>query len=199
MYTKSDTHKMTWDEFDGLIEVLIGKVEDYFVDTPKGIDVVSQLHRTGGIVGSIMAIKMGIVPLLPLQFKYSYAPTRIDQIISVPDILVPIRDNMNVLLCEGNTSSGSVAIRAAKVIHDAYPSAKIYLATVVKVFGCSDTLEGIEHVFYGVMSDEKFKATEVIKKELNLREGITIFPWEREDDELADIHAADETSKSEHK
>ncbi len=132
---------------------------------------------------------MRIIPILPVQFKYSYNPRRIDQIISVPDILVDVPEEMNVLLCEGNTNSGSIAMRAADAIHEKYPKAKIYLATLVKVFGCPDRLDGIEHVFHGVMSDENFKATEEQKKELDLRQGITVFPWERAEDELADINA----------
>ncbi len=80
-------------------------------------------------------------------------------------------------------------MRAADAIHEKYPKAKIYLATLVKVFGCPDRLDGIEHVFHGVMSDENFKATEEQKKELDLRQGITVFPWERAEDELADINA----------
>lgn len=180
---------MSWDEYEQLVDKLIKDVDDYFSKHGGQIDVISQLHRTGGIVGSTMAIKMKIIPLLPVQFKYSYNPTRIDQIISVPDILVDVPEDMNVLLCEGNTSSGSIGMRAAKAIKEKYPKAKIYLATLVKVFGCPDKLERIEHVFHGVMSDENFKATEEQKKELNLRQGITVFPWERAEDELADIDA----------
>lgn len=188
-FTKNDTNKVSWEEFEGLADKLITDVNNYFSEHGGKVDVISQLHRTGGIIGSTMAIKMQIVPLLPVQFKYSYNPTRIDQIISVPDILVDVPEDMNILLCEGNTSSGSIAMRAAKAIHEKYPKAKIYLATLVKVFGCPDTLEGIEHVFHGVMSDENFKATQEQKKELNLRQGITVFPWERAEDELADINA----------
>ncbi len=188
-FTKTDTNKMSWQEFENLINKLIVDVNTYFSHHDGKIDVISQLHRTGGIVGSTIAIKMRIVPLLPVQFKYSYNPNRTDQIISVPDILVDVPEEMNVLLCEGNTSSGSIAMRAADAIHEKYPKAKIYLATLVKVFGCPDSLDGIEHVFHGVMSDENFKATEEQKKEQDLRQGITIFPWERAEDELADINA----------
>ncbi len=188
-YTTADTNRMSWDEFDELTEVLIKKVTDYFWGSDQVIDVVSQLHRTGGIVGSTLAIKMRVVPLLPVQFKYSYNPTRITQIISIPDILVDVPEDMNILLCEGNTSSGSIAKAAAKAIHEKYPHAKIYLATLVKVLGCPDELEGIEYVFHGVVSNEKLEATDAQKKELLLREGITIFPWEHEKDELSDINA----------
>jgi len=187
--TKDDVNKMTWEEFERTVDHLIEQVDEYFSSRGEKIDVISQLHRTGGIVGSTMAIKMKIIPLLPVQFKYSYNPTRIDQIISVPDLLIDVPENMNILLCEGNTSSGSIAKRAASAIKEKYPNANVYLATLVKVFGCPDELEGIEHVFHGVMSDENFKATSEQRDKLKLRIGITVFPWEREEDELTDINA----------
>ena len=134
---------MSWQEFDQLIEVLIQKINDDLKDK-GGVNVISQLHRTGGIIGSILAIKMKIIPLLPVQFKYSYNPTKITQIISIPDILIEVPENMNIVLAEGNTSSGSIAKQAAKAIKEKYPKAKIYLATLTKVYGGFEELEGIE-------------------------------------------------------
>ncbi|HEY4502530.1 MAG TPA: hypothetical protein VJH21_01730 [Candidatus Paceibacterota bacterium] len=189
-YTEKDTNPMSWEEFDKLTNVLIQKITDYFEGT-KNVRVVSQLHRTGGIVGSVLAIKMEIVPLLPLQFKYSYNPTEIRQIISVPNILVDVPEEMNIVLAEGNTSSGLIAKRAAQVIKEKYPKAKIYLATLAKVYGGFETLEGIEQIFYGTMTNENFKATPEEAKRLGLREGVTIFPWEKIENELADINASE--------
>ena len=188
-YTEKDTNLMTWTEFDELIAVLIKKITTRLGGT-KNVHVISQLHRTGGIVGSVLAIKMGVVPLLPLQFKYSYNPTKINQITSVPDILVDVPEEMNVILAEGNTSSGSIAKAATKAIKEKYPKAKVYLATLAKVYGGFEELEGIEEVFYGTMTDENFKATDEERKRLNLRPKITIFPWENPQSELNDINAA---------
>ncbi len=182
-FSKKDTNPMTWQEVDELIDVLLTRI-------PKDINVIAPLLRTGGIVGGILSIKMKVLTMLPVQFKYSYNPTQINQILSIHDILSPIPTPMNVLLCEGNTSSGSIATKAAAAIKEKYPQAKIYLATLTKVFGGNEKLEGIEEVFYGVMTDENFKASEEEYKNLKLRKGITIFPWESVDDELSDINAA---------
>ena len=97
-YTEKDTNPMSWEEMNGLVDVLIEKINKYFNKQNQKVDVISQLHRTGGIVGSLLAIKMGVIPLLPVQFKYSHNPTKINQIISVPDILVGIPENMNIIL-----------------------------------------------------------------------------------------------------
>jgi hypothetical protein len=189
-YSAKDTNPMSWREFDELTNVLVNKITEYFGGTEK-VHVISQLHRTGGIVGGVLAIKMGVVPLLPVQFKYFYNPTEIKQIISIPDILIPLPEEMNIILAEGNTSSGSIAKKATQAIKKKYPKAKIYLATLAKVYGGFENLEGIEKVFYGTMTNEKFKANPEQVKSLGLRDGITIFPWEKAESELADINASE--------
>ncbi len=185
VFTAKDTNPVSWEEFDRLVNTLVSKI------TESGIrvDVVAPLLRTGGIVGGILSIKMKVLTMLPVQFKYSYNPTVINQILSVPDILGVQLESMNVLLCEGNTSSGSIAMKAAAAIKEKYPQAKIYLATVTRVFGGAETLEAIEQIFYGQETDENFKATEEEKQKRGMRLGITLFPWESVEDELSDLNA----------
>lgn len=139
-------------------------------------------------MGGILAIKMKVVKMLPVQFKYYYNPVEIKQLMEIPEILVDIDNPINVLLCDGNTGTGATAIKAAKIIKEKYPTAKIYLATITKVFNCSEKLEGIEEIFYSRMSEETHKASEQEKKNYNLRSGITVFPWETAEDELKDVN-----------
>ena len=184
-YSPEDANHMDWGEVSELVEVLVSKISSY----GEKINVIAPLLRTGGIVGGLLSIKMKVLVNLPVQFKYSYNPTTINQILSIPDILVGQPEQMNILLCEGNTSSGSIAVRAAKSLKEKYPDSKIYLATLTKVFGGPEKLEGIEEVFYGRLTDENFKASEGDFKKFNLRKGITIFPWETMEDELSDLNA----------
>ena len=176
---------MTWEEVDRLTSDLLIKLEQSGIQ----FNIIAPLLRTGGIIGGILAIKMRILTMLPVQFKYSYHPTRINQILSIPDILTDLPDEMNILLTEGNTSSGSIAKTAAVAIKEKYPQARIYLATLTKVHGGSDKLDGIEDIFYGRLTDENGKANEKEKAKYDLRAGITIFPWEDPEDELSDINA----------
>ena len=187
-FTTEDTHQMTWAEFDSLINTLIAKVS--YLDGNSQINVIAPLLRTGGIVGSVLSIKMKIVTMLPVQFKYSHHPTTINQILSIPDILHKAPQSLNILLCEGNTNSGSIATKAAQVIKEKFPEAKIYLATLTKVFGGPEKLDGIDAIFFGKMTDENKIANEKQKEDFDIRGGITIFPWENSADELSDINAA---------
>jgi len=185
-YKKEDLNNMSWEEFDHLINTLIKKVNSYFTETNQNIDLITPLHRTGGIVAGIISIKLGVISLLPVQFKHS--SEKIDQISTLPELLVDLPENPNVLFCEGNTSAGSVSKKAVKLVKEKYPNSKIYLATISKVYGGPEKIEGIEEIFYGVLTNENNKATdeEIIK--LNIRKGITIFPWEKAEDELSELN-----------
>ncbi len=189
-FTEQDTNPVSWNEVEQMLTSLQEQVSKYFTSRNEKIDIIAPLLRTGGIVGGMLAIKMHITTLLPVQFKYSYHPTEISQITSIPDILVGTPPNPNILLCEGNTSSGSTAMKAAKAIKEKYPTAKIYLATLTKVFDCPVLLDGIEETFCSRITNENFKATEEEIERYHLRKGITIFPWEKTADELVEINSA---------
>lgn len=185
-YTKEDINNMSWEEFDLLMNVLVKKVDSYFKETNQKIDLITPLHRTGGIIAGIMSIKLGVIPLLPVQFKHSIE--KINQISTLPELLIDLPENPNILFCEGNTSAGSVSKKAVELIKEKYPSSKIYLATVSKVYGGPEEIEGIEKIFYGVLTNENNKATDEEIVRLKIRKGITIFPWEKVEDELAELN-----------
>lgn len=185
-FSIKDTNQMTWGEVDDLVDIIIAKVLD------KNINVVAPLLRTGGIVGGIVSIKMKVEMILPVQFKHTYQPKKISQMISLPDLLCDVPDSLNILLCEGNTSTGSTAILSARAIKEKYPHAKVYLATLTKVYGCPDKLEGIDEIFYGTLTNENFKASEEEVMQLNIRKGITIFPWEDAEVELNEVNKSEE-------
>lgn len=190
IFNQEQTNPLSWPEFGQLVDVLQEKILKYFAEKNEKIDIITPIHRTGGIVGGVLGIRLHVLPILPTQFKYFYNPTEIKQISTLPDFLIDIPDNPNILFCEGNTNAGSISTKAAKIIKEKYPKAKIYLATVCKVFGGPEKLEGIEEIFYGTMTDEAFKATSEDFEKYKLRKGITIFPWENPKDELSEINNA---------
>ncbi len=185
-YEEKDVNKMSWEEFENLADSLTKQAQNFFKGRNEKIDLITPLHRTGGIVGGLMAIKLGVIPMLPVQFKHSLGG--IEQVSGLPEILVNVPDNPNILFCEGNTSAGSVSKRAAKLIKEKYPNSRIYLTTLTKVYGGPEEIEGIEKVFYGTLTNENFKVSVEEAKKLGLREGVTIFPWENIEDELKELN-----------
>jgi hypothetical protein len=189
-FTRAHINLMSWTEFGELTELLFHEVAQHFERYGQEIDVIAPLLRTGGIIGGIMGIRAKIIPTLPIQLKYSYNPTNVNQIISLPEFIIKGSNEPKILLCEGNTNSGGTAKRAALLIKQRYPQAKIFLATLTKVFGGPEKLEGIEKIFYGRLTDENFCASEEERDKYSLRRGITIFPWEDAQSELNDINSA---------
>ena len=189
-YDLSHTNTVSWEEFDQLVDRLQQDIEAFFSTQSVSIDVVSPLHRSGGVLGSILAVKLRVIPLLPVQIKSSYQPRRLTQVSTLSDLLVDLPEAPTILLCEGNTNSGLTAARAAAVLHEKHPTAKIYLATLAKVFDGPEQIDGIEHIFTGVLTDENFTATPKQLADGSIRPGITIFPWENAEDELVDVNAS---------
>lgn len=128
--------------------------------------------------------------MLSVQFKYFYNPTGIKQVLSTPTILQDVPSSPLVLVCEGNTASGATARCVIGEIKKTYPDSRILYATLTQVYDpANKPLEGVGAYFYGVQTNENFVADEETCQKLNLRKGITIFPWENAQDELDDINA----------
>jgi hypothetical protein len=142
--------------------------------------------RSGGILGNILAIRFQVINIIPLQFKYMSEPTRPEQM--NPVLCRPSTDRLTVLICENNTSTGGTARAAIARLRSLFPNSRLHYATVAKVFGGPDSFEGVEGYYFGVQTDERFLASPAQIKELPLRPGITLFPWEIAEHELPEIN-----------
>lgn len=109
--------------------------------------------------------------------------------LSLSVILQATSANPNILVCETNTSSGASANKSIALIKGKYPTSTIYYATVAKVYGGPDNLDHVKEYFWGVQTNEAFKASDEEMKRLGLRPKITIFPWETAEFELSDINS----------
>ncbi len=76
-----------------------------------------------------------------------------------------------------------------KYTKEKYPTATIYYATVAKVYGGPENIDNAKEYFFGIQTNEYFKASANEEKRLGLRPKITIFPWETAAYELADINS----------
>lgn len=188
-YAVEHTNPMLYQEFGEIVKKLIRKLENYCAKGKIKFDIVAPILRSGGIIGSILAVHFEITRLMPIQLKYDYHPTRLKQLLSLPQLLQSIPLAPNILVCETNTNSGDTAKAVFKILKKEMLDAKFYYATVVKVFGSPDVFEGVEKYFWGVQSNENFVSNKKKMEKLKLRPKITIFPWENVEHELRDINA----------
>lgn len=185
---------MDWSEFGKILNVLIQKLDDYQKEHTIRFDIVAPILRSGGIPATAIANKFKITRLLPVQVKYVYDendPSKIEhkQMLSLPEILQDTPENPNILVCETNTGSGDSAKKSIALIKEKYPVSTIYYATIAKVYGGPDDFTHVKKYFWGVQTNEFFKADDAEIKRLALRPGITIFPWETAKFELSDINS----------
>jgi hypoxanthine phosphoribosyltransferase len=190
IYSKADTSPMSWEEYG----TVINKLFDRLVESGLRFDAMAPIIRSGSIPGSVLAIRLRIVRVIPLQFKYWHNPTRLEQMISMPSGCQQVTDPRSILICENNTSTGNTARAAVQLLKEHFPKSKLYYATVTKVFGGPDDLDGVERYFFGTQTNERFLASPAQMEAFSLRPGITIFPWECAEDELTEINNSESGS-----
>ena len=106
-------------------------------------------------------------------------------------INIDLPDDLNILVVESNTFSGASARRAFEIITKEYPEAKLYYATVTQVYHENPSdLNMYKKTFVATMTNENSEADEETINKLNLRRGISIYPWETTKFELQDINDA---------
>ena len=181
--TKEDTNPMSWEEYGHVVQTLLEKI----CATGLSFDAIAPVLRSGGIPGNALAIRLQITRIIPLQFKYQGHPAKLEQMDSTPRQSMP--GLPNILICENNTSTGGTAQAAIARLKMMYPQSKLHYSTVAKVFGGPDSFAGVEGYYFGVQTNERFLASPAQMKEFSLRLGITIFPWEIEEDELREINS----------
>jgi hypoxanthine phosphoribosyltransferase len=189
--TLEDINQMDWTEFGLLVDSIAKNIKEYTGAINMHLDAISPILRNGAIPGTIIANKLEMTTLLPIQLKYEYASKKPIQLLP---FYTPLENTLGtsprILVVECNTYSGASAMLAADILKKAYPDAELYYASVAKVFRIPDIEMGIyRKCFYGVITNENFEADHETAQKLQLRHGITIFPWETAEHELRDINA----------
>jgi hypoxanthine phosphoribosyltransferase len=184
----NQVNMMSWEEYGSIVNILSQKIEQYLEVHTVTFDAIAPIMRSGGVTGNILGVKLNIEKVIPLQLRYYRNPDRIKVLIHPKDYSDEGSSITNILICETNTVKGFSADKAIKLLKSNYPDSNLYYATLAKVFGGPDTFDGIEEYFYGVLTDDKFRATENEMEQYNIRPGITIYPWESIEDELKEIY-----------
>lgn len=188
-YDETHTNRMDWAEFQNHVDTLIDKLNTY-QDTHKiNFDAVAPILRSGAIPATMIANKMRILPVIPLQVKYNYEGQKLSALITpICPVSLNKDDALNIMVVECNTCTNRSAVRVSEMLHETFPNADLHYVSVCKAYGNPDTFGTYKSFHYGRHSDELFLADDATKSELHLREGITIFPWETTEYELADVN-----------
>lgn len=185
-YTKNDTNPMNYVEFGHVMELLLEKI----IDSGITFDAVAPILRNGAIPGTIIANRLQIIRMLPIQVKCDYEHGDARQLLP---FCLPIDNSLgtspNILLVDTNTYSGGSAKLSYSIVQKVVPGANLYYATVGRVFRKPQVeLSFFKDYYWGVMTNEAFEATAKEVQELELRPKITIYPWETVEFELEEIN-----------
>lgn len=95
---------MSWEEYEHAVKTLLERI----CATGLSFDAIAPVLRSGGIPGNVLAIRLKITRIIPLQFKYLGHPARLKQLDSTPCQLMP--GLPNILICEKFTAPNGEVI-----------------------------------------------------------------------------------------
>ncbi len=191
VFTLEDTNPMSWSEYDAIVRALIDEIRVHCEEKKIRISAVCPILRNGAVPATMIANKLKIVPMLPVQVKCNYVQGRPVQLLPFAASLSPeVGPQPTLLVVECNTFSGESARLAASIIKMVYPDANLLYVSVTRVYRKTPIdLSIFTHVFTGRMTNENFEATPEQESALNLRSKVVIYPWETAEAEIDDINA----------
>lgn len=187
-YKKEDFKKMSWEDYGKILENLGEKVEDYVKQNNIKIDVVVPILRGGAFPGAFLAYKLGLLRIVPVQYKYFFTDGKIElrKILGFPkeSLVLPVKPVF--LLVEGNHCFGLTGTTAAKDLKTEFPDSKIIYAADTMDYGYKKN-DFADAIFYGKLTNE----TRVLTPEQCGEKGIenisNIFPWEDIEEEWTTV------------
>ncbi len=187
-YKKSDFKRLSWEEYDKIIEELFKKVGKHVKENNIQIDAVVPILRGGAFPGTFLAFKFHLLRVLPVQYKYFFEGR--DLVLkklfglSKPDFKE--KENPVFLLVENNHCFGLTAETAAKDLKAEFPDCRIIYAADTMDYSYQKN-EYAEAIFYGELTND----TKTLSPEEAEQKGISnkmhLYPWENLDEEWTTI------------
>jgi hypothetical protein len=128
---ESDLRLLSYAELGQLLEILTGNVLKVCRERSLRIDAVAPIWRSGAVPGCHLASKLGVVDLLPLQYKHTHDRTHpIHRPYAVPTLTRALNRPV-ILMADANTVTGEIAQCAAADIRATWPDSTILFASVM--------------------------------------------------------------------
>lgn len=184
-YDKNNYYVQTWSEYEDELKKLTEKITSYVNNNHVVVDAVVPILRGGNIPATYIAYTLGILTILPVQYKYFFIDNKCElrrlQGINTEYVL---NDGPTFLLIEGNHCYGNQAKYAASDLKKAYPKSRIIYGASNMDYNYQKVVSDAEISFYGnltncckeLTNEECEKLGIQYKKEL-------LFPWEKIDEE----------------
>lgn len=154
-YRKTDFKKVSWEEYGKTLEVLYKKVNKYVNQNKLKIDAVVSILRGGAIPATYLAYKLGVLRILPVQYKYFYKGKNLElrKIFGFTRNTVKLPAKPTFLLVEGNHCFGLTAETAAKDLKRQFPGCRIVYAADHMDYSYQKN-QYAEVIFFGRITNE---------------------------------------------
>ncbi len=178
-FKKEDFVKMSWEDYGKILESLGQKVGKYVKENNIKIDAVVPVLRGGMFPGGYLTYKLGLLRVLPVQYKYFFVDGKIElkKILGLPKDGLSLPAKPIFLLVEGNHCYGVTGKSAAKDLKADFPDCKIIYAADTMDYSYQKN-EFADAIFYGKLTNETREVAPEECGKLGLENISNMFPWE---------------------
>jgi hypoxanthine phosphoribosyltransferase len=187
-YKKKDFKRLTWDEYFLTMHVLKRKIAFYIKKNRLTIDAVVPILRGGAIPAAFLAYQLGILKIIPVQYKYFYVGKKAELRSILPLNPANLPQNPVILLVEQNHCFGLTAQIAAQDIKQILPAAKILYAADNMDFSYQKN-DYADAIFYGMLTNECRQLSPEQAKAKRIYPFSYIMPWELMQEEWETVNA----------
>lgn len=188
-YKKDGFRRISWDEYEKVLQTLLRKIQNYLKQNKVNIDIVVPILRGGAFPGTYLAYKLNLLRIVPVQYKYFFKNGKIEllKMLGLPNT-IPLPQEPVILLVENNHCFGLTAATAAKDIKQQFPYAKIIYAADFMDYSYQKN-ELSNELFFGKLNND----TKTLSQDEALHKGFEtasmLFPWEDEKEEWTTVEA----------
>lgn len=188
-YKKDGFKRLSWVEYEVVLQELLKKIQDFLKKNHLKIDLVIPILRGGAFPGTYLAYKLHLIRIIPVQYKYFFDNKKIElrKILGLPKKL-NLSQKPVILLVENNHCFGLTVQTAAKDIKQQFTDCKIIYAADFMDYSYQVN-EDADVIFYGKLNND----TKILHQKEALKKGLaipsTLFPWEEEKEEWTTVEA----------
>lgn len=154
-YKKENYVNMGWDEYYQYeLKKLTDKVIGYITENKIVVDAVVPILRGGNIPATFLAYKLGVLRILPVQYKYFFIKNKCElrKLMGISKDMFK-KHNPVFLLVEGNHCYGNQAKYAASDLKRTFPECRIIYAASNMDYNYQNVVKDAEVAFFGNLTN----------------------------------------------
>ena len=183
-YKKSDFKRVSWNEYGRILDALYARLKRHLEANKVKIDAVVPILRGGAFSGTYLAYRLGMLKVLPVQYKYFYSGGKgpLKRLLSFPKTAIGKRDP-TFLLVENNHCFGATAANAAKDLQKAFPGCRIVYAAAYMDYSFRNAVDASVSL-HGKYTNETRALTAAQCRAKGIEANtLNLFPWESKEEE----------------